>query len=76
MIQRLWQRRLAQKHSCKKRRTMSGKIIQLKDYIVKEKIKGLVRDSVEETLNKLHGKEAEKLARAGQYEGNEFRHNT
>ena len=38
---------------------MSEKIVQLNEEIIKGQLKGLVRSSVEETLNELLGKEAE-----------------
>ena len=48
---------------------MSEKIVQLSE----EVIKGLVRGSVEETLNELLEKEAEQLTQAARYERNEAR---
>ena len=47
---------------------MSNKIIQLNEGVIKEKLKDLVRKSVEETLNELLDKEAEALTNAGKYE--------
>ena len=41
---------------------MSEKIVQLNEEIIKGQLKELVRSSVEETLNKLLGKEAESLS--------------
>ena len=43
---------------------MSEKIVQLNEEIIKVQIRELVRDSVEETLNELLGKEAESLTQA------------
>ena len=43
---------------------MSEKIVQLNEEIIKGQIKGLVRSSVEETLNELLEKEAESLTQA------------
>ncbi len=45
---------------------MSEKIIQLNEAIIKEELKNLVRNSVEETLNNLLDKEAEDLTNAGE----------
>ena len=47
---------------------MSGNIIQLNEDLIKNNLKDLVRDSVEETLNALLDHEADKLVRAGKYE--------
>ena len=47
---------------------MSEKIVHLNEEIIKGQIKGLVRDSVEETLNELLEKEAESLKQAARYE--------
>ncbi len=52
---------------------MSEKIVQLNEKVIKGQIKELVRDSVEETLNKLLEAEAEKLTQAARYERNEQR---
>jgi hypothetical protein len=45
---------------------MSEKIIQLNEGIIKEELKELVRNSVEETLNGLLDKEALELTQCGQ----------
>ena len=47
---------------------MSSDIIQLNEDLIKNNLKDLVRDSVEETLNALLGHEADELVRAGNYE--------
>lgn len=47
---------------------MSKKIIQLNEGIIKDELKELVRNSVEETLNGLLDQEAEELTKAGKYE--------
>ena len=47
---------------------MSGSIIQLNEDLIKNNLKDLVRDSVEETLNALLDHEADELVRAGKYE--------
>lgn len=47
---------------------MSGNIIQLNEDIIKNNLKDLVRNSVEETLNALLDHEADELVRAGKYE--------
>ncbi len=47
---------------------MSGNIIQLNEDLIKNNLKDLVRDSVEETLNALLDHEADELVRAGKYE--------
>lgn len=47
---------------------MSGNIIQLNEDLIKNNLKNLVRDSVEETLNALLDHEADELVRAGKYE--------
>ena len=52
---------------------MSEKIVQLNEEIIKGQLKELVRESVEETLNKLLEKEAESLTQAARYERNEAR---
>lgn len=52
---------------------MSEKIVQLNEEVIKSQIKELVRGSVEETLNELLEKEAEKLTQAARYERNEAR---
>ena len=46
---------------------MSGNIIQLNEDLIKNNLKDLVRDSVEETLNALLDHEADELVRAGKY---------
>ena len=52
---------------------MSKKIVQLNEEIIKGQLKGLVRGSVEETLNELLGKEAKSLTQAARYERSEAR---
>ena len=47
---------------------MSGNIIQLSEDLIKNNLKDLVRNSVEETLNALLDHEADELVRAGKYE--------
>ena len=47
---------------------MSDKIIQLNEDLIKHDLKDLVRNSVEETLNALLDKEADKLVNAEKYE--------
>ena len=47
---------------------MSGNIIQLNEDLIKNNLKDLVRDSVEETLNALLDHEADELVRGGKYE--------
>ncbi|MDO4540896.1 MAG: IS256 family transposase [Syntrophomonadaceae bacterium] len=47
---------------------MSEKIIHLNEGAIKQELKQLVRNSVEETLNELLDKEAEELINAGRYE--------
>ena len=47
---------------------MSGNIIQLNEDFIKNNLKDLVRNSVEETLNTLLDHEADELVRAGKYE--------
>ena len=49
-------------------RTMSDKIIQLNEDLIKHDLKDLVRNSVEETLNALLDKEADELVNAEKYE--------
>ena len=46
---------------------MSSDIIQLNEDLIKNNLKDLVRDSVEETLNALLDHEADELVRAGKY---------
>ena len=55
------------------KQTMSEKIVQFNEEIIKGQIKELVRGSVEETLNELLEQEAEKLTQAARYERNEAR---
>lgn len=52
---------------------MSEKIVQLNEAVIKNQIKELVRDSVEETLNGLLEAEAEQLTQAAKYERSEAR---
>ncbi len=47
---------------------MSGNIIQINEDLIKNNLKDLVRDSVEETRNALLDHEADELVRAGKYE--------
>ena len=47
---------------------MSGNIIQLNEDLIKNNLKDLVRDSVEETLNALLDHKTDELIRAGKYE--------
>ena len=54
-------------------KTMSDKIVQLNEAVIKNELKELVRGSVEETLNELLEAEAEKLAQEDRYERNEQR---
>ena len=53
--------------------TISEKIVQLNEEVIKGQLKELVRGSVEETLNGLLEAEAEKLTQAGRYERSEQR---
>ena len=46
---------------------MSEKIIQLNEDLIKNNLKGLVRNSVEETLNALLDHEADELIKAVKY---------
>jgi transposase-like protein len=48
--------------------TMSEKIVQFNEGAIKNELKDLVRNSVEETLNGLLDQEAEKLTQAAKYE--------
>ena len=52
---------------------MSENIIQLNENIIKTELKGLVKQSVEETLNQLLDQEADELTKAGKYERPERR---
>ena len=52
---------------------MSEKIIHLNEGVIKNELKELVRQSVEETLNSLLEQEAEELTNAGRYERTEER---
>ena len=54
----------------RRQQTIPKKIVQLNEEVIKEEIKGLVRNSVEETLNKLLEAESEKLTQAARYEHN------
>ena len=47
---------------------MSSNIIQLNEDLIKNNLKNLVRDSLEETRNALLDHEADELVRAGKYE--------
>jgi len=53
--------------------TMSEKIVQLNEEVIKGELKELVRGSVEETLNGLLDAEAERLTQAARYERSEER---
>ena len=48
--------------------TISGNIIQLNEDLIKNNLKDLVRNSVEETLNALPDHEADELVRADKYQ--------
>ena len=65
--------KLRHHHSERRQQTMSEKIVQLNEEVIKGQIKELVRGSVEETLNELLEAEAEKLTQAARYERNELR---
>jgi len=52
---------------------MSEKIVQLNENVIKDELKELVRNSVEETLNGLLDQEAAQLTQAGKYERTENR---
>lgn len=52
---------------------MTEKIIQLNEGAIKQELKELVRNSVEETLNKLLEQEASELLKAGRHERTEVR---
>jgi len=52
---------------------MSEKIVQLNEEAIKDELKELVRNSVEETLNGLLDQEAAQLTQAGKYERTENR---
>ena len=54
---------------------MSDNIIQLNETLIKDHLKNLVRNSVEETLNALLDHEANELVKAERYErsGNRLR---
>src|SRR5574344_84035 len=65
--------KLPHHHSERRLQTMSEKIVQFNEEIIKGQIKELVRGSVEETLNDLLEAEAEKLTQAAKYERNEER---
>ncbi len=60
-------------HSEGRQQTMSERIVQLNEEVIKGQIKEMVRGSVEETLNELLEAEAEKLTQAARYERNEQR---
>lgn len=47
---------------------MSGNIIQLNEYLIKDNLKDLVDSSIEETLNALLDHEADELVKAEKYE--------
>lgn len=52
---------------------MSKKIVQLNEEVIKQELKELVRNSVEETLNGLLEQEAQQLTNAARYERSEER---
>ena len=52
---------------------MSGNIIQLNEDLIKNNLKDLVRNSVEETLNALLDHEADELVKADKYERSDNR---
>ena len=52
---------------------MSENIIQLNENIIKTELKGLVKQSVEDTLNQLLDQEADELTKAGKYKRTERR---
>ena len=54
-----------------RQQTMSEKIVQLNEAVIKSELKELVRGSAEETLNELLETEADKLTQASRYERNE-----
>ena len=55
----------------KKTASILEKIVQIHKEVMKSRIKELVRDGVEENLNKLLETEAEKLTQAVRYQDNE-----
>ena len=57
-------------------RTMSDKIVQLNEQVIKSELKELVRQSVEEVLNGLLDEEADRLTNARKYERTEVRRDT
>ena len=59
MACRLWQNEVTTQTFERRQQTISEKVVQLNEEIIKGQIKELVRSSVEETLNELLGKEAE-----------------
>src|SRR5574344_2990760 len=65
--------KLRHHHSERRQQTMSEKIVQFNEEVIKGQIKELVRGSVEETLNGLLEAEAEKLTQAAKYERSEER---
>ena len=60
-------------YSEKSKQTMSEKIVQFNEEIIKGQLKELVRGNVQEALNELLEQEAEKLTQAARYECNEAR---
>ena len=54
IVCRLWQNEVGTHHSERRQQTMSEKIVQFNEEIIKGQIKELVRGSVEEALNDLH----------------------
>ena len=52
---------------------MSGNILQLNEDLIKNNLKNLVRNSVEETLNALLDHEADELVKADRYERTDSR---
>jgi transposase-like protein len=65
--------KLQNTHSKGDKQTMSEKIVQLNEEIIKTELKELVRNSVEETLNGLLEAEADRLTNAAKYERSEER---
>jgi len=57
----------------RRQKTMSEKIVQLNEEIIKSELKELVRSSVEETLNGLLEQEAQQLTNAAKYERSQDR---
>ena len=73
LVYRLLSNGVSRLHSTRDLQTMSEKIVQLNEEVIKGQLKELVRGSVEETLNELLEAEAQKLTQAARYERNEQR---